>query len=122
MRDLPTTTLLHMLYEGLMRINAEGQVEPALAEKVDISEDKRTYTFTLRKSTWSNGEALTAADFVRSWLSLLDPQKASPNAYQLYAIKGAKAFNKGEIAEVGLAAPNAHTFVVEAWLNPLPTF
>lgn len=122
-RDLPTTTLLHMLYEGLMRADPDGKIVPALAEKVTISEDKRTYTFTLRSSNWSNGEALTAADFVRSWISLLDPKKPSPNAYQLFVIKGAKAFSQKEInaQEVRLKAPNPQTLIVEL-TEPTPYF
>lgn len=122
-RDLPTTTILHMLFEGLMRARFKGHLEPAAAEHVAISEDLRTYTFTLRDAKWSNGEKITAKDFERAWLSLLDPKFATPNAYQLYPIKGAKERkeNGGAEENVGIKAIDDKTLVVE--LNePTPYF
>lgn len=113
--DTSTVTILHMLYEGLMSVNSSGEVVKAIAEKVDVSDDFKTYTFTLRDSKWSNGDPLTAADFVATWTSLLDPKKASPNAYQLYPIKGAKEFHQGkaDASSLGLSAPNPKTLIVE---------
>lgn len=54
-------------FEGLMRYNADGQLEPACAESYTVSDDGLTYTFTLRDGLkWSNGETLDASDFVYS--------------------------------------------------------
>jgi oligopeptide transport system substrate-binding protein len=77
-RDVVTTTTIHMLYEGLMRLQAEGKIVPALAESVAISPDQKTYTFKLRSSGWSNGQQVTAYDFESTWKSLLDPQFITP--------------------------------------------
>ena len=49
--------------DGLMQMDADGAAVPALAETYDISEDGKTYTFHLRDAKWSNGDAVTAADF-----------------------------------------------------------
>ena len=50
--------------DGLMQMDTDGAAVPAIAETYDISEDGKTYTFHLRDAKWSNGEAVTAADFV----------------------------------------------------------
>ncbi|MEW8977383.1 MAG: peptide ABC transporter substrate-binding protein [Symbiobacterium sp.] len=82
------------LFEGLMRLNDQGNAVPAAAEKVDVNEDNTVFTFHLRDGLkWSNGDPLTAEDFVWSWKSTLDPLLASEYAYQLYYIKGAEEMN-----------------------------
>ena len=60
-------------FEGLVRLDAEGEVVPALAESWDISEDGLTYTFHLRDALWSDGEPVKASDFVYAWKRVLDP-------------------------------------------------
>ena len=114
-RDLPTATYLNMLYDGLFRLDFHGNPQPAIAESVQISPDQKIYTFKLRKTYWSNGDPLTAGDFVRTWTSILDPQFPAPNAYQFYVIKGAKAAKEGSslLSEIGLSAPDPYTLVVE---------
>ena len=122
-RDLPTVTMIHMLYEGLMRMQADGQPQPALAEKVTLSPDKKTYTFHLRPSIWSDGQPITAHDFEQTWKSLLDPQSPSPNAYQLYVIRGAQAAKEGQASpeQIGVSAPDDSTLIVELE-QPTPYF
>jgi len=122
-RDLPTVTPLHMLYEGLKRATFGGKIEPALAEETTISPDLKTYTFKLRESKWSDGTSLTAHDFVYTWKSLLDPKFPAPNAYQLYVIKGAKAANEGNgsLDDVAIKALDAQTLQVELE-SPTPYF
>ena len=114
-RDLPTVTTMHMLYEGLMRTQKDGQPALALAESVNISPDQKTYTFKLRESAWSNGQPVTADDFEQSWKSALVPSFPAPNAYQLYVIKGAQAAKEGKapLDQVGIKATDAHTLVIE---------
>ncbi len=69
-------------FEGLMRYNADGALEPACAESYEISEDGLTYTFTMRDGLmWSNGESLDASDFVYSWKRAADPTVAADYAY-----------------------------------------
>lgn len=122
-RGLATVTVMHMLYEGLMRAQADGQPAPALAESFTLSPDQKTYTFHLRPSAWSNGDPVTAHDFEETWKSQLDPQFPGPNAYQLYVIKGAKAAKEGKASldQVGVHAPDDSTLVVELE-QPTPYF
>lgn len=114
-RDLSDTTFIQMLYEGLMRVEEGGKLLPALAESYTVSPDKKTYTFRIRKSEWSDGQPVTAYDFEESWKSVLDPEFPAPNAYQLYVIKGAKAAKEGLIPpeEIGIHAENDSTLIVE---------
>ena len=79
--DADTGELLQNCCEGLIRINANNQPEPALAEKWDVSPDGMTYTFHIRKGvTFHNGKPVTAADVKYSWERALSPQTKSPTA------------------------------------------
>lgn len=69
--------------DGLMQMDADGQAVPAIAESYDLSEDGLTYTFHLRDASWSNGDPVTAADFVFAWQRAVDPDVASEYAYML---------------------------------------
>jgi oligopeptide transport system substrate-binding protein len=122
-RTLPTATLIHAFYEGLMRIDLAGQPTPAIAQSVTLSPDQKTYTFTLRRSLWSDGTPLTAYDFEETWKSFLHPAFAAPNAYQLYVIKGAKTAKEGRASldQVGIKALDDLTLVVELE-HPTPSF
>lgn len=122
-RDLATTTIIHMLYEGLMRTEPSGLPTPALAEQVTVSPDQKTYTFHLRTSHWSNGQPVTAQDFEQTWKSLLDPKFPSPNAYQLYVIRGAQAAKEGKVSldHIGVHAQDSSTLIVELE-QPTPYF
>jgi len=76
-------------FEGLMRYNNEGQLEPACAESYEVSEDGLTYTFTLRDGlVWSNGDALDATDFVYSWKRAAAPELAADYSYLCEAFEG----------------------------------
>lgn len=121
--DLQTANALQMIYEGLMRTDYHGNVVPGIAESVDLSPDTKTYTFILRETTWSDGMLLTAKDFEETWKSLLDPAFPAPNAYQLYYIKGAKAYkeNTGSIEEVGIRTEGPKKLIVELE-SPTPYF
>jgi oligopeptide transport system substrate-binding protein len=122
-RSLDSVTPLHMLYEGLFRSQIDDLLTPSVAENVEISSDLKTYTFTLRNSYWSNGELVTANDFEETWKSLLDPSFPAPNAYQLYVIKGAKAYKEGQgpASEVAVHALDSKTLMIEL-VEPTPYF
>lgn len=121
--DLPSVTYLHMLYEGLLRIDFRGEPAPGIAQEWSVSPDQKTYTFHLRESKWSNGEPLTAEDFVRTWQTVLTPNFASPNAYQFYLIKGARAAKTGTLPvdQVGIKAIDPLTIEIELE-EPAPFF
>ncbi len=69
-------------FEGLMRYNSDGELEPACAESYEVSEDGLTYTFTMRDGLkWSNGDDLDATDFVYSWKRAASPEVAADYSY-----------------------------------------
>ena len=117
--------ILNNVMEGLYRLDADNNPQPAMAESVDISDDELTYTFHLRDGIkWSNGEEVTAHDFVFSWLRALHPDTAGSYSFIISDyIKGAEAYANGEATEeeVGIKALNDKTLIVE--LNdPTPFF
>lgn len=69
---------LNNVYEGLYRLGDKAKVENALATKTTESKDGKTWTFELRKNAkWSNGDPVTAKDFVYSWRRTVDPKTGS---------------------------------------------
>lgn len=82
---VPESNVVINLLEGLVATDNYGRTVPGIAESWHSDEDK-IWTFTLRKAFWSNGEPVTAEDFVYSWQRLADPKTASPYAsYLQYA-------------------------------------
>lgn len=80
-QDLYTSELLMNCFEGLVRFDKNNALEPALAEKWEVSPDGKTYTFHLRKNAlFHNGRPLRAADVKYSWERAVAPQTASPIA------------------------------------------
>ena len=74
--------IVKQLFEGLTVSTSDG-FKPGIAESWDVSEDGKTYTFHLKDAKWSNGDAVTAADFVFGWQRAVDPANASEYAYML---------------------------------------
>ncbi len=102
------------LFEGLCALDERTSAAvPAAAESWETSADGLTWTFHLRAGLqWSNGEPLTAADFVASWRRALDPALAAEYAYLLHPLKNAEALNTGKLADftqLGAAAPDDRT-------------
>ncbi|MGM0218831.1 peptide ABC transporter substrate-binding protein [Enterococcus sp. AZ126] len=113
--DKNTFTIVQHLFEGLYRFDDDSTPIPGLAEKVEISEDGLTYKFTLKDDIkWSNGEPITAQDFLYSWKKLVTPATIGPNAYLLDNVKNSKAIRNGEksVDEIGLSAPSDKEFEV----------
>ncbi len=81
---------------------------------MDISKDKKTYTFKLRDAKWSDGEPVKAQDFEYSWKRALDPKTKSEYAYMLYPVRAEK-FNtkKGKAEDVGVKALDDKTLEVK---------
>lgn len=120
-----TSRISYALFEGLTSYDSKGMSQPGVAERWEISPDGLHYTFHLRKDArWSNGDPVTAEDFLYSWRRTLLPATASEYSYQLYYIRGAKAFGDGKTTDfstVGVRAPDPYT--VEITLeNPTPFF
>lgn len=109
--------ILRALSEGLLVPGPAGTAPlPGAAERFAVSPDGLVYTFHLRRgAVWSNGDPLTAADFVASYRRLLTPATAAPKANVFFAVKNARAFATGALADfaaVGLRAADPHTLVV----------
>lgn len=94
--DSTSNEVLNATMEGLARLDSNHKPQPAMAEKWEISEDGKTYVFTLRDSKWSNGDPVTAHDFEYAFKRIVDPKNAFPSAFLAYYIEGAEKFNKGE--------------------------
>ena len=104
--------------DGLMQMDEDGADVPALAEIYEVSEDGLSYTFHLRDAVWSNGEPVTAADFVFAWQRAVDPDIASEYSYMLSDI--GQVVNAQEIidgekdkSELGVTAVDDKTLQVE---------
>ena len=103
---IPDNEIQHALTESLVR-NTGGEVVPGVAEKWDVSEDGLTYTFYLNPDAkWSDGEQITAQDFVYSWQRLMNPDTAAPYAFIGEYLKNGLAVEKGEMdpSQLGVVA------------------
>ncbi|WP_404405832.1 peptide ABC transporter substrate-binding protein [Jeotgalibacillus malaysiensis] len=113
--DASSWNVLNNVMEGLTRLGQDDQPQEAMAESWEVSEDGLTYTFSIREdANWSNGEPVTAEDFVYGWTYMLEPETASPAAFLAYFIEGAEAFNAGEgsAEDLGITAVDEKTFEV----------
>ena len=122
-RDIHTNTLCPLLFEGLTRLDTNGNAIPAVAETIEVSEDGKSYIFYLRESYWSNGDPVTAFDFEYTWKEILSPNFPASNANQLYVIKNAKKMKEGTLTDddIGINAIDDHTLTVELE-HPTPYF
>ncbi len=116
---------LNATMEGLYRLK-DGEPVEGIATHHDVSDDKLTYTFHLREdAVWSNGEPVTAHDFVYAWRRAVDPETGSEYGPFMMGgvVKNATAVNQGDVPveELGVSAPDDYTFVVELE-NPIPYF
>ncbi|MDP3532335.1 MAG: peptide ABC transporter substrate-binding protein [Alphaproteobacteria bacterium] len=115
--DVLSYFIMRDLYEGLILCNQDGKIIPGNAEKWDIEDDGKLYRFHLRKDIkWSNGDKLTAHDFVFAWQHVLDPKTASTYAFIHYPILNAEQINKGKIidlSQLGVKAIDDHILEVK---------
>ncbi len=118
--------IISALLEGLVTENPKTlNPEPGVAKSWNVSDNGLVYTFDLRKNAeWSNGDPITAEDFVYSFKRVLTPALGAQNAYMLYCMKNAEAYNKGEIndfSKVGVKALNKYTLSI-ILAKPAPYF
>lgn len=105
------------LYEGLMTYDKTGKVVPGTAEKMVVSADKKTITFTIRKNAkWHDGKAVRAQDFEFAWKRLVDPTYASEYSFiaTVAALQNAEEIiaKKQPIDKLGVKALDDHTLQV----------
>lgn len=130
--DTSALIVINNVFEGLVRLDSEGNVIPGIAEKWDVSPDGLTYTFTLKQGTkWRCPSAIknefgeefynrfkeipvTAHDFVFAMQRAVSPQISSPMAHRLFAIVNATEIYSGQadVSSLGVSAPDDSTLVI----------
>jgi oligopeptide transport system substrate-binding protein len=114
--DTTSGWVMDHVFEGLYTKDKEGKPVLGTASKADVSEDGKTYTFTIRDDAkWSDGSNVTAEDFEYAWKRVLNPDTGSSFAFYLYYLKGAEDYNKGKgkVEDVGVTAKDEKTLVVD---------
>ncbi len=111
------SAILGEIYEPLVQRGEDGlALVPAAAERWEISADGLVYTFHLhRDRRWSNGDKITALDFLHSFRRIVDPKLAAEFAVRGNSVVGVPAYLRGELtdpAQLGFSAPDDHTFVI----------
>jgi ABC-type oligopeptide transport system substrate-binding subunit len=127
--DTTSSNVLLNIMDPLVKLKPDTlDAVPNLAESWDTSSDGKTVTFHLRHDgKWTNGDPVTASDFVYSWKRTLSPDLAAGYAYQFYGIVGAQDYNScskncAALADkVGVEAPDDYTLVVHL-TGPQPWF
>lgn len=120
--DVESYNILHTVMEGLLRYDVNGNLEPGVAERWEI--EGRHATFWLRAAAlWSDGQPVTAHDFVFAWRKAVEPANASQYAFLIYPVKNAAAINRGELPAEALGVRAAGDRVLEVDLeNPIAYF
>jgi oligopeptide transport system substrate-binding protein len=123
---VPEDHIIVALFEGLVFEDPHDlHPVPGVAESWEVSPDGKTYTFHLRKNAkWSNGQGVTAGDFVRSYQRMLMPTLAAEYAYMLYVVVNAEEYNQGKITDfsrVGFEALDEFTLRIRL-RGPTPYF
>ena len=123
--DINSSNYLGHVIEGLLRIDEEGNPVPAIAaDEGVISEDGLTYTYTLRDdAVWSNGDPVTANDFVYAMQKLVDPDTGASYSYLAETIENAPEIMAGEtdVSELGVTANGDHEITFNL-TQPTPYF
>ena len=113
--DVVGQFVIEDLFEGLTTIAEDGSIVPGVATSWETSADGKTWTFHLRKEArWSDGDPVTADDFVYSWRRAVDPATASVYADALAPIVNAKAITAGKMApdKLGVESMGPQTLIV----------
>lgn len=110
--DTISFSALNNVYEGIYRLDKDNKPQAAGAsEMAEVSEDGLTYKIKLREDAkWSNGDPVTAQDYVYGWQRTVKPETASEYAYLFEPVENAKAITAGEKdpSELGIKAVNDH--------------
>lgn len=122
--DSTSIIVTNNVFEGLYRLDGENKPTPGIAESVEVSDDKKTYTFKLRKDAkWSDGSAVTADDFIYSWKRALNPETGAEYAYILQDLKNANKILAGEAELDSLGVKKVDDQTLEVQLEaPAPYF
>jgi oligopeptide transport system substrate-binding protein len=116
--------ILYDLMEGLVTYDAKANIVPGVAESWTANDDGTAYTFKLRPNAkWSNGDPVTAGDFVFTFQRLMNPETGAKYANILYTIKNGEKVNKGQakVEELGVKAIDDKTLEIKLE-SPTPYF
>ncbi|KFN01403.1 peptide ABC transporter substrate-binding protein [Bacillus clarus] len=122
--DGTSAHVMQNIFEGLYVLGDQDSPVPGVAESFERSKDGKKYTFHLRKAAkWSNGDAVTARDFIFAWRRAVSPEIASQYAYMLFSVKNAKEINEGrmDVSHLGVKAVDDYKLEVELE-QPIPYF
>ena len=124
--DVSGSDIIRDLFEGLMNQDADSNLVPGVATGFTTNDAKNVYTFTLRDNAmWSDGNPVTAHDFVYAWQRLADPATASPYSWfaEIMSLENVGAVMSGEAAPsaLGVTALDNHTLEVRL-TDSLPYF
>ncbi|WP_313537141.1 peptide ABC transporter substrate-binding protein [Enterococcus sp.] len=126
MLDFPDAIIQNASFEGLYFLDENDEVQPGVASDLpDISADGKTYTFTLRENAkWSNGDAVTAADFEYAWKRMIDPENGFLYNFLMHdLIENASEIATGEMDPETLGVRAVDTYLLEVNLtNPAQYF
>lgn len=116
--DTSSNIVVMNIFEGLVRLDANGEIKPGVARSWEVSDDGLTYTFRLREDAcWSDSEKtpVTTHDFVFGLQRALNSYTNSPKAYTLYCIKNARKVHQNEApaSSLGVTSIDAHTLMIE---------
>ena len=118
--------VLRDLFEGLLNQDSQGNLEPGVAKQFQATDSNRTFIFELREDAkWSNGEPVTAHDFVYSWRRAVNPATASPYSWyvELATVKNASNIIARNKSPEKLGVRALDDFTLEVRLEqPLPYF
>jgi oligopeptide transport system substrate-binding protein len=113
--EVTSALVIMNCFEGLMGFDTDGKLIPVAAESYEASTDGLVYTFKLRKDgKWSNGDPVTAHDFVYAWKRVLEPGVGANYASEMYIVKNGKQYNEGtaDDSALGIEALDDYTFQV----------
>lgn len=113
--DAESFVVLANVMQGLNILGKGDKVEPGMAESVDVSDDKMTYTFHIRDAKWSNGDPVTAHDFEYAWKRAADPKTGGEYAFMMNALKNGEQVTTGKapVDTLGVKALDDKTLKVE---------
>lgn len=115
--DQVSFNALNNVYEGIYRLDKDSKPQPAgAAEKAEVSKDGKTYKIKLRDNAkWSNGDDVTADDYVYGWQRTIDPATASEYSYLFEPVENAANIIKGDkdVDELGIKAVNDHELEIK---------
>lgn len=120
--DTTSSEVLQNSMEGLYRFDKKNHAKLAGATKVSVSKNQKVYTFDLRKDAkWSNGDPVTAKDYVTSWRRTVDPKNSSLDSDSFTIIKNGNQITKGKASPSSLGIKALGKYRLQVTLaNPIP--